>query len=48
MLYEVITCLPRTDHERADGRVTIEVLPKPLGNPPSHFDLAMNGIADVV
>ena len=30
-----------------DGRVTIEVLPKPLGNPPSHFDLAMNGIADV-
>jgi TRAP-type C4-dicarboxylate transport system substrate-binding protein len=33
--------------EATDGRVTIEVLPKPLGNPPSHFDLAMNGIADV-
>ena len=33
--------------QATEGRVTIEVLPKPLGNPPSHFDLAMNGIADV-
>ncbi len=33
--------------QATNGRVTIEVLPKPLGNPPSHFDLAMNGIADV-
>jgi TRAP-type C4-dicarboxylate transport system substrate-binding protein len=41
--------IPWTEQVAAatDGRVTIEVLPKPLGNPPSHFDLAMNGIADV-
>jgi len=33
--------------EATDGRVTIQVLPKPLGKPPAHFDLAKDGIADI-
>jgi TRAP-type C4-dicarboxylate transport system substrate-binding protein len=30
-----------------DGRVTIRVLAKPLGSPPSHFDMARDGVADI-
>lgn len=30
-----------------EGRVTIRVLPKPLGPPPAHYDLAADGIADI-
>ena len=30
-----------------NGRVRIRVLVKPLGSPPSHFDMARDGIADI-
>ncbi len=30
-----------------DGRVTVRVLPKPVGSPPEHFDLAAEGIVDI-
>ena len=30
-----------------EGRVTIRILAKPLGSPPSHFDLAKDGVADI-
>jgi TRAP-type C4-dicarboxylate transport system substrate-binding protein len=30
-----------------EGRVTVNVLPSPLGPPPTHFDLAVNGVADI-
>lgn len=30
-----------------DGRVTVRILPKPLGPPPAHYDLAADGIADI-
>lgn len=30
-----------------DGRVTIRILPKPLGPPPAHYDLAADGVADI-
>ena len=30
-----------------DGRVTINILPAPLGPPAAHFDFAVNGIADI-
>lgn len=30
-----------------EGRVTVRILPKPLGPPPAHFDLAVDGIADL-
>lgn len=29
------------------GRVTIRVLSKPLGPPPAHFDMAVDGVADI-
>lgn len=30
-----------------EGRVTVRILPRPLGPPPAHFDLAIDGIADI-
>lgn len=33
--------------EATQGRVKVEVLPKPLGKPPAHFDLAKDGVADL-
>ena len=30
-----------------DGRVTVRILPKPVGAPPEHFDLAAEGIVDI-
>ena len=33
--------------EATNGNVMIKVLPKPLGKPPAHFDLAKDGIADI-
>ncbi|GGB37144.1 ABC transporter substrate-binding protein [Roseibium aquae] len=33
--------------EATDGRVTVRILPKPLGPPPAHYDLAADGIADI-
>ncbi len=34
--------------ERAtDGRVQLRILPKPLGSPPQHFELARKGVADI-
>ncbi|KAA3629976.1 MAG: ABC transporter substrate-binding protein [Proteobacteria bacterium] len=33
--------------EATQGRVKVNVLPKPLGKPPAHFDLAKDGVADV-
>jgi TRAP-type C4-dicarboxylate transport system substrate-binding protein len=36
------------DIEKAtEGRVRIRVLVKPLGSPPSHFDMARDGVADI-
>lgn len=33
--------------EATGGRVTVRVLPKPLGPPPAHYDLAADGVADI-
>lgn len=33
--------------EVTEGRVTVRVLRKPLGSPPSHFDMARDGVADI-
>ncbi|EIE51305.1 ABC transporter substrate-binding protein [Salipiger aestuarii] len=33
--------------EVTEGRVSVRVLGKPLGSPPSHFDMARDGIADI-
>ncbi|MBP1851459.1 TRAP transporter substrate-binding protein [Rhizobium halophytocola] len=33
--------------EATDGRVTVNVLPAPLGPPAAHFDFAVNGVADI-
>lgn len=33
--------------EVTDGRVTVRVLAKPMGSPPSHYDMAADGIADI-
>lgn len=33
--------------EVTDGRVTVRVLARPLGEPPTHFDLARDGVADI-
>lgn len=33
--------------EATDGRVTVRILPKPVGSPPEHFDLAAEGIVDI-
>ena len=30
-----------------NGRVTVNLLPKPVGSPPQHFELARKGIADI-
>lgn len=30
-----------------DNRVTVRILPKPLGPPPTHYDLAADGVADI-
>lgn len=30
-----------------DGRVTVNMLPAPLGPPPAQYDLAVNGVADI-
>ncbi len=33
--------------EVTQGRVTVRVLSKPLGPPPAHFDMAVDGVADI-
>jgi TRAP-type C4-dicarboxylate transport system substrate-binding protein len=33
--------------DATEGRVTVRVLPKPLGPPPAHYDLAADGVADI-
>lgn len=33
--------------EVTEGRVTVRILPRPLGPPPAHFDMAADGIADI-
>ncbi|MEM6713048.1 MAG: TRAP transporter substrate-binding protein [Pseudomonadota bacterium] len=33
--------------EVTGGRVTVRMLPSPLGPPPAHFDLAADGVADI-
>lgn len=33
--------------DATDGRVTVRILPKPLGPPPAHYDLAADGVADI-
>lgn len=33
--------------EATEGRVTVRLLPKPLGPPPAHYDLAADGVADI-
>ena len=33
--------------DATEERVTIRILPKPLGPPPAHFDLAAEGVADI-
>ena len=29
------------------GNVKVKILPKPLGKPPAHFDIAKDGLADI-
>ncbi len=33
--------------QATDGRVTVRVLAKPLGAPPAHYDMAVDGVADL-
>lgn len=33
--------------EATEGRVKIKILPKALGKPPAHFDIARDGLADI-
>ena len=33
--------------DATEGRVTVRMLPKPLGPPPAHYDLAFDGVADI-
>jgi len=33
--------------QATEGRVKVEILPKALGKPPAHFDLAKDGVADI-
>jgi TRAP-type C4-dicarboxylate transport system substrate-binding protein len=33
--------------EVTQGRVTVRILPRPLGPPPAHYDMAADGIADI-
>lgn len=33
--------------EVTDGRVTVTILPAPLGSPPQHWELARTGVADI-
>jgi TRAP-type C4-dicarboxylate transport system substrate-binding protein len=33
--------------EVTEGRVTVTILPAPLGSPPQHWELARNGVADI-
>lgn len=33
--------------EVTEGRVTVRVLARPLGAPPAHFDMAVDGVADI-
>lgn len=33
--------------EATEGRVKIRTLPKPIGSPPQHFELARRGVADI-
>lgn len=33
--------------EATEGRVTVRVLARPLGEPPAHFDMARDGVADI-
>lgn len=33
--------------EATEGRVRVQILAKPLGPPPAHFDLAAEGVADI-
>ncbi|MCP3686872.1 MAG: TRAP transporter substrate-binding protein [Gammaproteobacteria bacterium] len=33
--------------KESEGRIKIKILPKPLGAPPAHFDLAKDGVADI-
>lgn len=33
--------------EATEDRVTVRILPKPLGPPPAHYDLAVDGVADI-
>lgn len=44
---EVIQPWAEATAEATEGRVTIRILPKPLGPPPAHFDLAADGVADI-
>ena len=33
--------------EATNGSVSIKILPKPVGSPPAHFDIARDGLADI-
>ncbi|MEP1932987.1 MAG: TRAP transporter substrate-binding protein [Roseibium sp.] len=44
---EVIVPWAEQISEATDGRVTVRILPKPLGPPPAHYDLAADGVADI-
>ncbi|MCB1479654.1 MAG: TRAP transporter substrate-binding protein [Rhodobiaceae bacterium] len=43
----VITPWAKQVADVTEGRVTVRILPSPLGPPPAHFDLAADGIADL-
>jgi TRAP-type C4-dicarboxylate transport system substrate-binding protein len=45
---DMVTPWTKQVEEATEGRVKVVILPKPLGNAPSHFDLAKDGIADLV
>jgi len=47
VMAKIMTPWANTVEQVTEGRVTIRVLPKPLGPPPAHYDLAADGVADI-
>ena len=47
LVAEVMVPYAKQISEATKGRVTVNIMPAPLGPPPAHFDFAVNGIADI-
>ncbi|TNB48525.1 TRAP transporter substrate-binding protein [Martelella lutilitoris] len=48
LVSDVLMPMVKEIETATDGDVTVKVLPAPLGPPGAHYDLAANGVADIV